>query len=303
VEHIRDVVAVKNFEFECGLVIPSIRVKYSIYGSKNVRKSLIVGTGLTCSDEVHKWWPLFLNEYCKVNNSQNIICFNPLAAKDNLELEKYYKDKNFFITIKDQAKIIIECIKHLKINNELSYLGCSFGGQVGIGLLSLGPNYFKKFILAAASEVSDYVKLSHFLQYRLLEENPNNLKFARHLMRLECRSPKMSYDDLVSINLEMSSESEKFENKMGLEGYIIRTKSMTFFDLNKYNFNRLVDKKIHLISIENDIYTPREKIEELYLLLKDSRNEISLNNFSTMNGHEAWITDGLSFYNIVKEFL
>lgn len=150
----------KEFELECGAVLPSLRVAYHTYGRLNADRSNVawVCHALTANSDVADWWPGTVEAGRFLDPAHYfVVCANILGScygtTGPLEVnpatgEPWYGDFPK-VTVRDMVRVHQLLAAHLGISHAQLLIGSSVGGFQCLEWSVMQPEFAENLVLIA----------------------------------------------------------------------------------------------------------------------------------------------------------
>ncbi|MEY2868281.1 MAG: hypothetical protein RIR01_705, partial [Bacteroidota bacterium] len=224
-------IIIQNFTTESGAFYPVLNLSYQAFGPElNTAPAVLVNHALTGNSQVvgvNGWWnDLIGNNKTIDTNKYSILAFNvPGNGYDGAIVENYLD-----FTARDVAKLFIEGVKYLKIQQLYAIIGGSVGGGIAWEMIALDPKLTLHLIpIATDWKSTDWLIANCFLQEQILKNSSNPIEDARIHAMLCYRTPesfKMKFDrtineELAIFNIEswLLHHGKKLQKRFQLASY------------------------------------------------------------------------------------
>lgn len=305
---------------EGGGELPQAEARATFYGNLDGRLHLICHA-FSSSSTVHEWWPQILET---IDLSRDgVVALNALGSchgstgPESIEPRtgRPYHAAFPMVTSGDQAQFLLLALEAMGIREVETVIGCSFGGQLALKLLETRPDFAKRYVIGAASELPQLSKLINNLGIKIIKDGDYGvaaLEQARMLLRFHCAS----IDGIEMLNaklLELSScagnyfeaESRLFAGHFSPHSYVRLMHAM-----NQFSFapSRLAgklrsDQEIRLLALKDDYFSPAAGIELMARELSTCGAVVSCDLIDTSFGHESWLIDADLYCQRVKPYV
>jgi len=225
------IITIQNFTTESGAFYASINLSYEIFGRDlHTAPIVLVNHALTGNSHVvgsKGWWNVLIGENRTIDTSKyTILAFNvPGNGFDGTVIENHLD-----FTARDVAKLFIEGLKILEINQLYAIIGGSVGGGIAWEIAGLEPKITKHLIpIATDWKSTDWLIANCFLQEQILSNSAKPIEDARIHAMLCYRTPesfKAKFDrttnqELLIFNIEswLQHHGEKLQKRFQLSAY------------------------------------------------------------------------------------
>ncbi len=216
-----------------------------------------------------------------------------------------------FLTTQDQARAVYAVIKALGVSQIDTWVGCSFGGMVGLSFASLFPHAVKRVVaVSAAHRSTPHAMALRWIQQTIARETSANetalpLSLARALAMTTYRTPS-------ELNRRFSSDSVEHD-RQAITSYLNycgqqfskRFSVEQFTQLSDAIDRHFVDPQsirvpVSFIGVEEDQLVP---IQQLRSLINEINAEADMYEFSSMYGHDAFLKEPETLNAILKHII
>ncbi|GAA3764438.1 alpha/beta fold hydrolase [Flavobacterium ginsengiterrae] len=268
---------------------------------------VLVNHALTGNAQVtgeNGWWSDLIGDGKTIDTNRfTVLAFNvPGNGTDSFIIENYQD-----FTTRDIAKIFIEGLKTLNINQVFAIIGGSVGGGVAWEILALEPNITEHLIpIATDWKSTDWMIANCYLQEQILNNSSKPIEDARIHAMLCYRSPESFKEkfqrtinqDLLIFNIEswLAHHGKKLQKRYQLSSYKLMNQLLKTIDItrNSEDFETLISKSdasIHIVAINSDLFfTPKENLET-YNELKKFKNNVFYSEIDSVHGHDAFLIE------------
>ena len=189
------------------------------------------------------------------------------------------------------------------------------------------PEYANKFISVCGVPLPLMSRLVNLAQCNLIQEaidhfaDEQNLRlrmgFARFFFRLSCATEEALQ---ILTQKTLCGKSKSGSQFKKLEDYFLEDSINYRNEFSPYSFNlykRMVSNfdlptptlllkeiekhpELILVDINSDSYVRSEDVDKTFTVFKDKKINVIQKTFNSNFGHEAWILDGVAFYEFIK---
>jgi homoserine O-acetyltransferase len=310
-------IIIKNFTTQNGAFCPSLNLNYQVFGAPlHTAPIVMINHALTGNSQVigeSGWW----NDIVGVNKTidttkYTVISFDVPGNGFNSTTIENYQD---FIA-RDIARIFIEGLRFLKINNLHALMGGSIGGAIAWEILALEPRLAQNFIpIATDWKSTDWLIANCYLQEQILNNSKKPIEDARIHAMLCYRSPESfkekfnreSNEDLTSFKVEswLRYHGEKLEKRFELLAYKMMNQLLKSIDITRNNgsLEAIVSKieaNIYIIGINSDLFFTSRENRETYDLIKKFKKNVFYNEIDSKHGHDAFLIEHEQLDNLLE---
>ncbi len=309
---------IDKINLDSSTIIDEIKVTYQHYGKKIKSNPVVLVihplTGNSNVSGKNGWWSKIIDSGKVIDTEKYaVIAFNiPGNGYDGV-LFKNYKDFN----TGDIAKIFFYALRKLKINNLYAAIGGSIGAGIVWELAALYPKLIKNLIPVAGDwKSSDWMIANTTIQSKILDNSSNPIEDARMHAMLCYRTPKSfkirfsrSFNkekEMFNVQSWLIHHGNKLKERYELKAYKMMNHLLGSIDVTRYGSSieeilSKIDSKIHIISIDSDLFFP---IEEDFLTIKiaDSigvkiEHKIVVSDY----GHDAFLMESEKISKLLKD--
>lgn len=310
-------IIIQNFTTENGAFYATINLSYQTFGCDlHTAPIVLVNHALTGNSQVigsNGWWNVLIGDKRTINTEKyTILAFNiPGNGFDQNTFENYHD-----FTARDVAKLFIEGVKSLQIEQLFAIVGGSVGGGIAWEIATLEPKICKHLIpIATDWKATDWLIANCFLQEQILNNSAKPIEDARIHAMLCYRTPesfKAKFDRTVNeelnvFNVEswLSHHGEKLQKRFQLSAYKLMNHLLKSIDITRDRESFVavasrIEADIHIIGIDSDLFfTVKENIET-YELLKKHKENVTLQVIESIHGHDAFLIEYKQLDNFLK---
>ncbi|MBF4514859.1 alpha/beta fold hydrolase [Flavobacterium sp. ANB] len=307
-ENIPSPLIIQKFTTESGAVYRSLPLSFAVFGQPLYSAPIVlVNHALTGNAQVtgeNGWWNDLIGDEKTIDTTKyTILAFDvPGNGNDSFIIDNY---KDF--TTRDIARIFIEGLKALNIQQVFAVIGGSVGGGIAWEILALEPNITEHLIpIATDWKSTDWMIANCYLQEQILNNSSKPIEDARIHAMLCYRSPESFKEkfqrtvnqDLLIFNIEswLAHHGSKLQKRYQLSSYKLMNQLLKTIDItrNSADFETLMSKTnaaIHIIAINSDLFfTPKENLET-YNELKKFKNNVFYSEIDSVHGHDAFLIE------------
>ncbi|KUJ63358.1 homoserine acetyltransferase [Flavobacteriaceae bacterium CRH] len=307
-ENIPNPIIIQEFITESGALYRSLPLSFAVFGLPLYTAPIVlVNHALTGNAQVtgeNGWWNDLIGDEKTIDTTKyTILAFDvPGNGNDAFVIENYQD-----FTTRDIARIFIEGLKTLNIQQVFAIIGGSVGGGIAWEILALEPNITENLIpIATDWKSTDWMIANCYLQEQILNNSSKPIEDARIHAMLCYRSPesfkekfqRTTNQDLLIFNIEswLAHHGEKLQKRYQLSSYKLMNQLLKTIDItrNTADFESLISKSnaaIHIIAINSDLFfTPKENLET-YNELKKFKNNVFYSEIDSVHGHDAFLIE------------
>ena len=310
-------ITIQNSTTESGAFYATINLSYQLFGpALHTAPIVLVNHALTGNSQVvglKGWWNVLIGENRTIDtNKYTIIAFNvPGNGYDGTIIENYLD-----FTARDVARLFIEGLKALQINELYAIIGGSVGGGIAWEIAALAPQLTKHLIpIATDWKSSDWLIANCFLQEQILNNSAKPIEDARIHAMLCYRTPesfKAKFDrtineELAIFNIEswLKHHGNKLQKRFQLSAYKLMNQLLKTIDIarNRESFLSVatqIEADIHIIGINSDLFFTINENKETYETLKKHKQNISFQEIDSIHGHDAFLIEYKQLDNLLK---
>ena len=317
------------FALECGVILPSIQLRYTIYGQLNAAKSnaVLVFHALTGSSRIADWWSGIIGDGKALDTSQfAFICVNYIGSRYGstgadsfVFLGKDNKKEFAPVTVRDIVRSQVYMVEHLGINKFKAVVGGSVGGMCALQFAADFPDLTEKCAAIGATPLSAFGLALNHIQRRVLDVE-NDVNLARQIATLSYKSaelfderfsrqpnrngenPRTSFDARFDVAGYLDYQGEIFTKRFDANSYRIITKAMDLFDLSDAEIGR-IKAQVALVGISSDWLFPAKDVVNLAERFKSNGVDTNYIEFVSPDGHDAFLSDTAQMSAILKDIL
>ncbi len=311
-------IKIHNFTTESGAFYQSLNLNFQVFGPVlNTAPIVLVNHALTGNSQVigeNGWWNDIIGESKVIDtNKYTVIAFNvPGNGFDNEILENYLDFK-----ARDIAKIFLEGLEILKIEQLYAIIGGSVGGGIAWEMVGLNPKVTNHLIPVASDwKATDWLIANCFLQEQILQNSSKPIEDARIHAMLCYRSPesfkekfqRSKHEILPVFNIEswLNHHGEKLQKRFQLSSYKLMNQLLKTIDItrNRSSFTEIsskIEASVHIVAIDSDLFFTASENKETFEALKKNNVKVSYNEIKSMHGHDAFLIEFEQLHKILKD--
>ncbi|WP_188051331.1 bifunctional aspartate kinase/homoserine dehydrogenase I [Flavobacterium sp. GP15] len=310
-------IKLQDFTTHNGAFYATLNLSYQIFGADlHSAPIILINHALTGNSQVigeAGWW----NEIVGVDKTidtrkYTIIAFDVPGNGFNSATIDNYKD---FIA-RDIAKIFLEGLRVLKVDQLFALIGGSIGGGIGWEILALEPKLTQNFIpIATDWKATDWLIANCYLQEQILNNSKKPIEDARIHAMLCYRTPesfKEKFNRDINVQLEtfqveswLNYHGEKLEKRFQLSAYKMMNQLLKTIDItrNRESFESLiskVDANIYIVGINSDLFFTAKENKETYNDIKKFKNNVFYSEIDSQHGHDAFLIEYEQLDNLLE---
>ena len=310
-------ITIQNFTTESGVFYGTINLSYQLFGCElHSAPIVLVNHALTGNSHVvgtKGWWNVLIGENRTIDTRKyTILAFNvPGNGFDETIIENYLD-----FTARDIARLFIEGLKILKIQQLYAIIGGSVGGGIAWEIAALAPKITKHLIpIATDWKSTDWLIANCFLQEQILNNSVKPIEDARIHAMLCYRTPesfkakfeRTKNEELAIFNIEswLCHHGEKLQKRFQLSAYKLMNQLLKTIDIarERESFVAVASKieaDIHIIGINSDLFFTVKENKETYELLKEHKKNVTFQEIDSIHGHDAFLIEYKQLDNFLK---
>lgn len=311
-------ITLQDFTTESGAFYPSLNLSFQVFGlALNTAPIVLVNHALTGNSQVigaNGWWNILIGENRTINtNKYTILAFNvPGNGFDDVLIENYMD-----FNARDIAKLFLEGIKILKINQLYAIIGGSVGGGIAWEMVALEPKITQHLIpIASDWKSTDWLIANCFLQEQILQNSRKPIEDARIHAMLCYRTPesfkakfkRTTNEEQAIFNVEswLNHHGTKLQKRFQLSAYKMMNQLLKTIDItrNSDSFEEIasrIEANIHIIGIDSDLFFMANENRETYEELKKLNKNVSYGEIKSIHGHDAFLIEYKQLDKLLKD--
>ncbi|CAM3926107.1 bifunctional aspartate kinase/homoserine dehydrogenase I [Flavobacterium weaverense] len=310
-------ITLQDFTTHNGAFYATLNLSYQVFGAAlHTAPIILINHALTGNSQVigeSGWW----NEIVGVDKTidtrkYTIIAFDVPGNGFNSATIENYRD---FIA-RDIAKIFLEGLRVLKVDQLFALIGGSVGGGIGWEILALKPKLTQNFIpIATDWKATDWLIANCYLQEQILNNSKKPIEDARIHAMLCYRTPesfKEKFNRDINLQLEtfqveswLNYHGEKLEKRFQLAAYKMMNQLLKTIDItrNRESLESLiskVDANIYIVGINSDLFFTAKENKETYNDIKKFKNNVFYSEIDSQHGHDAFLMEYEQLDNLLE---
>lgn len=299
--------SIKNFKTLTGYLL-DLPLSYETFGQQiGEAPVILVNHALTGNSHVsgeNGWWNDIIGDgKCIDTTIYTVLSFNiPGNGYDGFLIENY---KDF--VAQDMARIFLEGLQLLGIENLFAIIGGSLGGGIAWELVALNPTLTQHLIPVASDwKSTDWLIANCQIQEQILLNSSQPVHDARMHAMLCYRTPesfknkfqRSTNEDLKIFNVEswLDHHGHKLKDRFQVAAYKLMNQLLKTIDVtrNRENLNEVLEQvqaNIHIVGVDSDLFfTPAEN-RETYKQLAQVKNNVTYGEINSVHGHDAFLIE------------
>ena len=311
-------IIIQNFITESGVLYPRLPLSFALFGLPlGTAPIVLVNHALTGNAQVtgkNGWWNDLIGEGKTIDITRyTILAFNvPGNGNDSFIIENYQD-----FTTRDVARIFIEGVASLHIEQVYAIIGGSVGGGIAWEMLALEPDITQHLIpIATDWKSTDWMIANCFLQEQILNNSSKPVEDARIHAMLCYRSPesfKEKFQRTINENLSvfnieswLAHHGDKLQKRYQLSSYKLMNQLLKTIDItrNREGFETLMSRteaSIHIIGINSDLFFTAKENKETFEELKKIKKNVSYSEIDSVHGHDAFLIEYKQLDNLLAD--
>lgn len=310
-------ITLHNFTTESGAFYASLNLSFQVFGpALHTAPVVLVNHALTGNSQVigaNGWWNILIGEKKTINTDKyTILAFNvPGNGYDDVLIENYLD-----FNTRDIARLFLEGIEFLKINQLYAIIGGSVGGGIAWEMVALEPKITQHLIpIASDWKSTDWLIANCFLQEQILQNSRKPIEDARIHAMLCYRTPesfkakfkRTTNEEKAIFNVEswLNHHGAKLQERFQLSAYKMMNQLLKTIDItrNRNLFEEIISKveaNIHIIAIDSDLFFTANENRETFEELKKLNKNVSYGEIKSIHGHDAFLIEYKQLDNLLK---
>lgn len=303
---------ISKFKTNSGIIYKNLPLSYQVFGRKLDSKTpiILVNHALTGNSNVAGktgWWKNVINETSPLNlNHFTFICFNiPFNHPSNQYIFNY---KDF--TADDIAKLFLNGLQLLNINNIDIGIGGSLGGGILWHMTAHSPSLFKQIITIACTwKSSNWIYAITSLQEELLLTH-NNVDAARKSAMLFYRNKEnfdQKFNSHSSTKQWLQHHAKRLSERFSVSSYLLVNRLLQTVDIfeNPALYTSLKNNykgNVTNIYINSDMMFKAQEIKDISNQL-NSNTQSKTFKISSNLGHDGFLVENNQLNNILSQVI
>jgi homoserine O-acetyltransferase len=308
---------IQNFTTHNGAFYATLNLSFQIFGVPlHSAPIILINHALTGNSQVigeSGWWNDFVGIDKTIDTTKyTVVAFDVPGNGFNSATIENYKD----FVARDIARIFIEGLRALNIQNLFALIGGSVGGGIAWEMLALNPKITQNFIAIATDwKATDWLIANCYLQEKILNNSNKPIEDARIHAMLCYRTPqsfKKKFNRDINIQLEMfqveswlNYHGEKLEKRFQLAAYKMMNQLLKTIDITRdhESLESIVSKveaNIYLVGINSDLFFTAKENKETYNEIKKFKNNVFYSEIDSQHGHDAFLIEYEQLDNLLE---
>ncbi len=301
---------ISNFKIKSGKTVPIV-LSYQTFGIPlNEAPVVLVNHALTGNSNVcgaNGWWKDLIGKgKCIDTNRYTVLAFNipgnGYGAEENNSITNYTD----FIA-EDVARIFLRGLEILQIKSLFAVIGGSVGGGIAWEMAALAPTLIDHLIPVATDwKSTDWLIANCFLQDQILNNSSKPIEDARTHAMLCYRTPESFQSkfkrtvnqDLEIFNIEswLLHHGDTLQKRFTVAAYKLINQLLKTIDItrNGQNLEAIIShvtSKIHIISVDSDLFFTSTENKATYHRLKAVGVNVEYCEIKSIHGHDAFLIE------------
>lgn len=304
-------ITITDFTTLSGYHYEKLNVYYEIFGKElGTAPIVLVNHALTGNSTItgkNGWWTDSIGKGKTIDTDfYTILSFNIPGNGYGASIDDMIENYQDW-TARDVARVFLEGLKILEIEELHSLIGCSLGGGIVWEMAVLQPNLAKHLLFIATDwKATDWIIGNCLIQEKLLQNKESGLHDARLHAMLCYRSPesfKLKFGRSISekngqYNVEswLLHHGKKLQQRFSLASYKLMNQIVKSIDITRNNSDFAtavapIFSKIHIIGVSSDLYFLPEENRETHQKLKALGKDSRYYEIESAHGHDAFLID------------
>lgn len=301
-------ICIHNFTTENGALYTTLNLSFQAFGRDlHTAPVVLINHALTGNSQLigdKGWWNSLVGENKTIDTLKyTVLAFNVPGNGFDTSIIENYLDFN----ARDMAKIFLEGIKILKINQLYALIGGSVGGGIAWEMVALDPKITQHLIpIATDWKATDWLIANCYLQEQILNNSSKPIEDARVHAMLCYRSPesfkekfqRSKNEDLAVFNIEswLEHHGQKLQKRFQLSAYKLMNQLLKTIDVTRGrgSFEEVflnLEANIHIIGINSDLFFSIKENWETYQELTKHNKNVSYQEIKSIHGHDAFLIE------------
>lgn len=302
-------ILIENFTTESGALYPSLNLSFEVFGpTLHSAPIVLVNHALTGNSTVtgeSGWWNDLIGDNKTVDTQKyTVLAFNVPGNGYDETLLLNYSD----FTARDIARLFLEGINYLAIDQLFTIIGGSVGGGIAWEMLAIKPEITQHLIpIATDWKSTDWLIANCFVQEQILNNSSKPIEDARSHAMLCYRTPesfKEKFNRTVNeekniFNIEswLIHHGVTLQRRFQLSSYKLMNQLLRTIDITRNRmctFEELISKTeahIHIIGINSDLFFTANENRDTYEQLKKMNKKVSYGEIDSIHGHDAFLIE------------
>ena len=301
-------IKIKNFTTESGVKTNELNLSYQIFGQQlGTAPVILINHALTGNSEVggkNGWWRDIVGKAKAINtNNYTVLSFNiPGNGFDEFLIDNY---KDFIA--RDIARIFLEGLKKLKIEQLFALIGGSLGGGIAWEMVVLKNTLTQHFIpIATDWKSTDWLIANCQIQEQFLVNSKNPVHDARMHAMMCYRTPesfkerfhrsKKENSEFFNVESWLLHHGKKLQERYQLSSYklmnqLLKTIDVTVGGEKSIDVLDTISANIHIIGVDSDLFFTAEENRETHKKIALTKENVTYNEINSVHGHDAFLIE------------
>ena len=297
-----------DFKTESGIQVSELNLSYQVFGKElGTAPVVLINHALTGNSEVggkNGWWKDIVGKEKVINTDVfSVLSFNiPGNGFDGFLIDNY---KDFIA--RDVARIFLEGLQKLKIEQLFALIGGSLGGGIAWEMVVLKNNLTQHFIpIATDWKSTDWLIANCQIQEQFLINSKNPVHDARMHAMLCYRTPesfkerfqrsKKEDSDFFNVESWLLHHGKKLQERYQLSSYklmnqLLKTIDVTVGGEKAIDILDEIDANIHIIGVDSDLFFTAEENRETHKQIALTKENVTYNEINSVHGHDAFLIE------------
>lgn len=298
------------------MVWNNLKVSYQTFGQPlHTAPVVLVNHALTGNSQVtgeNGWWDTIIGPDKLIDTKlYTVLAINiPGNGYGNALIENYNN-----IVCRDIARVFLQVLDALKIEQLHSITGGSLGGGIAWEMAVLKPDVANYLIPVAADwKSSDWLIANCLVQDQILNNSKNPIHDARLHAMLGYRSPESfkarfarsvnENESLFNIETWLLHHGKKLQQRFQLSAYklmnqLLRTIEASTYETFEENLSK-IKAEIHLVAVDSDLLFTATENRDTYERLKPLKPDVYYHEIQSIHGHDAFLIEFEQLEQLLK---
>ena len=320
-----------DFTFESGVVVKNVRIAFSSRGPIDAPAVVVLG-GISSGryaaalpqsarGRTHGspdgWWDGVVAPDAAIDtNRYRVISIDYLGGSgDSTSADQCISDPSQAITTVDQAHAVERVLEHLGIRTLSAFVGCSYGGMVGLAFAQKFPDRVDRLVAISAPDRPHPLATAwRTIQRRIIrlgirtDRSHEALALARGLAmttyrtasefstRFDAPPHRSRHGNHFPVVDYLDHCGARFAERYSAESILALSESI---DLHRVDA-RKIKVPVSLLAVDTDVLVPSAQLRELRDRLPDCRMLLEL---CSQFGHDAFLKETAAVGNFLRTVL
>jgi len=309
-------ISLSEFQTESGMKWNNLKVSYQLFGQPlHTAPVVLVNHALTGNSQVtgeKGWWDSIIGANKLIDtNVFTVLAINIPGNGFGNELIEDYKA----VVCKDIARVFIQTIEALHIEQLHTIIGGSLGGGIAWEMAVLQPEITRHLIPVAADwKASDWLIANCLVQDQILNNSSQPIHDARLHAMLGYRSPESfkarfgrtvnGNEQLFNIETWLLHHGKKLQARFQLSAYKLMNQLLRTIEAsNDAHFEEdltRIEADIHLVAVDSDLLFAASEVRDTYDRLKPLKPNVYYHEIRSIHGHDAFLIEFEQLEHVLK---